>query len=103
MMARVLSIATQELRQESHEKVADVMAFLNDVEKKKTEGKEEDAIAMLDDLIAEDNQAKQPEPAPVTEAPPAQEGPRDLVALLEKLQQLIEVRCPRCRRHKFVV
>lgn len=68
------------------------MAFLNDVEKKKTENKEDDAIAMLDDLIAEDNQAKEPVPASVTEAPPAQEGPRDLVALLEKLQQLIEVR-----------
>jgi len=87
-------VITQELRQESHEKVADVVAFLNDVEKGKTE---EDPIAMLDSLIEEDKNAKAAEAAPVTDDPipvvvePAEEGPRDLVAMLEKLQKLIEV------------
>ena len=75
------------------------MAFLNDVEKKE---KEEDAIAMLDDLIEEDKLKKQASgenvatteapAAPVASVPPVD----DLVSMLEKLQQLIEVRA--CRR-----
>lgn len=76
--------------------MADVVAFLNDVEKK-----EEDAIAMLDDLIEEDKLKKQASgenvapteapAAPVAPVPPVDDGPRDLVSMLEKIQQLIEV------------
>lgn len=82
------------MRQETHEKLTEVVAFLNEVEKKKGEkNEEEDAIAMLDDLIEEDKHKKEAETvAAPPAAEPAEEGPRDIVALLEKLQKLIEVR-----------
>lgn len=93
------------MRQETHEKLTEVVAFLNEVEKKKGEkNEEEDAIAMLDDLIEEDKNKKEAETVAAPPAvEPAEEGPRDIVALLEKLQKLIEVRravaCCLCGPH----
>lgn len=71
------------------------MNFLNEVEKKeKEEKKEEDPIAMLDDLLEEDKASRDAEAHTTDSAPVEANGassPRDLVYMLEKLQKLIEV------------